>query len=238
MFDNARRKLAAWLAPEAAPLASLAPLGVGQGDLPRFDVTANAGAFSVEFLEPVVSAPVWMSRAERLLVFTLAFTLHPQRYLEIGTFQGGSALIVNAALNALKSDGRIFCVDPEPRVSPENWQTLSGRSQMFKGFSPAILPEVAAAAGARFDLTLIDGDHSYAGAQRDAEGVLPYMQSGAYMLFHDGFFPDVKRAIDDFVLAHQDRVVDFGLLTREITTQSDDKGNRVEWGGIRAVYVR
>lgn len=235
MFDNARRKLAARLTPPSVPLP---PLGVVQSNLPRFDVSANAGAFDMSFLEPVVSAPVWMSRAERLLVFTLAFTLHPQRYLEIGTFQGGSALIVNAAMNAVNSDGRIFCVDPEPRVSPENWQTLSSRAQMFQGFSPAILQDVAAAAGAPFDLALIDGDHSYEGAQRDAEGVLPFMQSGAYMLFHDGFFPDVKRAIDDFVLAHRDGVVDFGLLTREITTQTDDNGNRVEWGGIRAVYVR
>ena len=63
------------------------------------------------------------------------------------------------------------------------------------------------------------------------------MQSGAYMLFHDGFFPDVKRAIDDFVVAHQDILVDFGLLTREITTQAGDTG-AVEWGGIRVVFVR
>lgn len=235
MFDNVRRNLASLLAP---PVPSASPIGVGQDSLPRFDVSANAGAFDLGYLEPIVSAPVWMSRAERLLVFTLAFTLHPRRYLEIGTFQGGSALIVNAAMDALNSDGRIYCVDPEPRVSPENWQQLSRRAQMFKGFSPAILQAVATAAGAPFDLALIDGDHSYAGAHRDAEGVLPYMQAGAYMLFHDGFFVDVKRAIDDFVLAHQDRVVDFGLLTREITTQQGDNGRTLEWGGIRVVHVK
>ena len=234
MFENARRSLAAMLAPTPAPLTQI---GVAQNDLPRFDVTANAAAFDLSFLEPVVAAPVWMSRAERLLLFTLAFTLHPRRYVEIGTFQGGSALIVNAALDALESDGRIFCVDPEPRVSPENWQKLSQRAQMFKGFSPAILQEVATAAGAPFDLALIDGDHSYDGAHRDAAGIFPYMQSGAYMLFHDGFFPDVKRAIDDFVVARQDKLVDFGLLTREITTQAGDTG-AVEWGGIRVVFVR
>ncbi|HHY58668.1 MAG TPA: class I SAM-dependent methyltransferase [Chloroflexi bacterium] len=208
-----------------------------QANIERFDVTAFAGEFDVNWLTPVISAPVWMSRAERLMMFSLAFCLRPQRYLEIGTFQGGSALLVGSALDALKSDGRMYLVDPEPKIAAENWQKIAHRAEMFKGYSPDILQTVAAKAGKPFDLVLIDGDHTYQGARRDATGVLPYVAPGGYILFHDSFFPDVRRAIDEFVDEHSAQVIDFGLLTREITVQASKDNPRVEWGGLRMLYV-
>lgn len=208
-----------------------------QVNLERFDVTAFAGEFDLNWLAPVQSAPVWMSRAERLMVFSLAFCLHPQRYLEIGTFQGGSALLVASALDALKSDGRMYLVDPEPKISAENWQQIAHRAEIFKGYSPDILQAVAAKAAQPFDLVLIDGDHTYKGAKRDATGVLPYVAKGGYILFHDSFFPDVRRAIDEFVDEHSAQIIDFGLLTREITVQPGEGNSSVEWGGLRLVYV-
>ncbi|MFN2226055.1 MAG: class I SAM-dependent methyltransferase, partial [Anaerolineae bacterium] len=88
-----------------------------------------------------------------------------------------------------------------------------------------------------FDLVLVDGDHTYEGVLADAGGLLPCVQPGGYVLFHDGFHPDVARAIDEFVAAHPGEVVDLGLLTREVTSQVDEAGNRVEWGGLRLIYV-
>jgi predicted O-methyltransferase YrrM len=208
-----------------------------QADLARFDVTAFASEFDLNWLEPVKSAPVWMSRAERLMMFSLAFCLRPQRYLEIGTFQGGSALLVCSALDALQSDGRMYLVDPTPKITPEHWQRIAHRAELFEGFSPAILHDVAAKAVKPFDLALIDGDHTYSGAKRDAEGVLPYMQRGGYIIFHDSFFADVRRAIDEFVDAHTDRIIDCGLMTREITVQAGENGRPIEWGGLRMLYV-
>jgi len=43
----------------------------------------------------------------------------------------------------------------------------------------------------------------------------------------------VKQAIDEFIVNNSNKVVDLGLLTREITIDSD--GN--QWGGLRLIYV-
>ncbi len=80
-------------------------IGQQQHDLARYDVTPFAGEFDLTWLSEIEVAPVWMTRAERLLMFTMAFCLRPLAYVEIGTFQGGSALMVGSALDALQSDG-------------------------------------------------------------------------------------------------------------------------------------
>jgi hypothetical protein len=49
-----------------------------------------------------------MARAERLLFHTLSFTLRPEQYLEIGTLNCGSALLVAAALDSLNSSSRMI----------------------------------------------------------------------------------------------------------------------------------
>ncbi|MFM7173520.1 MAG: hypothetical protein ACKO4U_10860, partial [Caldilinea sp.] len=83
MLDKIRARVSGWRSARSSPNLQLRAL---QAQVARYDVTPIAGHFDVRWLEPVESAPVWMSRAERLLMFTLAFTLRPQHYLEIGTF--------------------------------------------------------------------------------------------------------------------------------------------------------
>ncbi|MBN1659278.1 MAG: class I SAM-dependent methyltransferase [Anaerolineae bacterium] len=205
--------------------------------VPHYDVTAFASDIDLDPLDAIQSAPAWMTRAERLMLYTLTFCLRPRRYLEIGTYQGGSALVVHSALTSLGSDARLFCVDPQPAVAAEHWQLLAKRTTLIEGYSPQILPQVMRLAGGRFDLVLIDGDHTYRGVLADANGALACAEHGGYILFHDGFHVDVKRAIDEFVEAHREQVIDLGMLTREVTSQLDDAGNRVEWGGLRLVYV-
>ena len=89
-------------------------LPVKEDNVPVYDVTPFASEIDLTHLDVIHTAPVWMTRAERLLIYTLAFTLRPLRYLEIGTFQGGSALMVSAALDSLNSDAKMVCVDPTP----------------------------------------------------------------------------------------------------------------------------
>lgn len=209
-----------------------------ESDVTVYDVTAFASEFDLESLEVIKWAPMWMTRAERLLIYTLTFTLRPSRYLEIGTLQGGSALVVNAAMDALKSDGRIICVDPEPKIASENWQKMEHRATLITGYSPAALSQAMDAAGGLFDFVLIDGDHTYSGVVRDANGVLPYLANGAYLLFHDSFFPEVARGLQDFANKHADRIVDFGTLTREVTYQESEDGDPVRWGGLRLMQLR
>src|SRR5829696_4848095 len=76
----------------------------------EWDMTRTLDAQQFEVLG---TAPVSMLPAERLLLYTLVFSMRPQRYLEVGTLFGGSAAIVCAALDALGLATRMVLVDPE-----------------------------------------------------------------------------------------------------------------------------
>lgn len=182
--------------------------------------------------------PAWMVMSERLMLYALVYGVRPECYLEIGTFKGGSALIVSAAMDAYGGQGRLFCIDPQPQISPEHWQQLAHRTTVVKGGSPIALAQAYQTAGRRFDFALIDGDHSYQGALRDATAVLDYVEDGAYLVFHDSYFGEVATALRDFVEQQRHRIVDFGSLTREVTYQPDPQGSPVRWGGLRVMQVR
>ena len=177
----------------------------------------------------VHGAPVWMTMSERVLLYGLIAGLRPRRCLEIGTFKGGSALIITAALDDL-GEGRLACVDPEPKVLPEHWATIAHRATLFAAPSPAILPEAAREVGGKFDFALIDGDHSTEGVLRDIQGTLPLLEDHAYLLFHDAHNADTAEGIDLAVRNPQNGLVDAGILSTEKTL---DSVPGVFWGGLR-----
>jgi hypothetical protein len=53
----------------------------------------------------------------------------------------------------------------------------------------------------------------------------------AYLLFHDGHYPDVKLAIDEAVDEHAE-LPNWGLLSVEPTVLTDN-GQTVTWAGLR-----
>ncbi len=216
-------------------------------DLPRasaqalpetFDVTEHLTEIDLSALEVIRSAPAWLTRAERLFLFTFVFGLRPARYVEIGTLQGGSALIVNAAMQAAGTTGTIVCLDPQPHIALEHWQQLEKRTTLVRGYSPEALPRARELAGGLFDLVFIDGDHTGRGVYRDANAVLPFVAPDAYVLFHDSFFPEVAAALDQLALEHAHDLVDCGCVTREATSQSGADSARVLWGGLRLMRHR
>jgi predicted O-methyltransferase YrrM len=167
---------------------------------------------------------------ERVLLYSLVFGLQPRRCLEIGTFRGGSSAIICGALDDT-GFGQLACVEPSPRIDPKLWAQISGRCRLFEGPSPDILPEVVHQMGAAFDFVLIDANHTYDHIRRDIAGVLPLLADSAYMLFHDGNYPDVKRAIDEAVAANH-QLTDCGLLSVEPTVLRE-KNRTVTWAGLR-----
>lgn len=210
---------------------------------PAWDTTHHGAArhLDLSLLDVLNEAPAWLTQSERLLLFTLTYTLRPARYLEIGILHGGASLIVSKAMEAAGHDGRMFLVDPEPQVDPIHWGQMRERASLFEGRSPEILAEVRNAAGGPFDMVFIDADHSAKAILRDGEGVLPFLADGAYLLFHDSFRGEVQRAIDRFTHLHPGSMVDFGTMTREfhISDSQRSTGETPEFScGMRLLQFR
>ena len=203
-----------------------------------FDVSECENDIDLKWINVITWAPVWMTRSERLMLFSLIYSLRPERYLEIGVYKGGSTLITCAALDSLGASGKMFCVDIERQVDPKYWDKVKHRADLILGASPGILPDVALKAGGTFDFALVDGDHRYESVIRDAEGVAPYISPGGYVLFHDSYNEGVGQAIEDFVQRHSEDFHDLGFITRETTRGTSPDGLPAHWGGLRLVQKK
>lgn len=139
---------------------------------------------------------------DRLLLFSLVFGTKPENCLEIGTYMGGSALIISAALKA-NGFGKVVSIDPNPLIDPQ------GQFLLVKGYSPFAIPEARKLVDNNFDFVFIDGNHSEVYA--DINGIIPFIKPNCLILLHDCFLNSVKSAIDKF-LKNQPNFIDCGIL--------------------------
>jgi predicted O-methyltransferase YrrM len=149
-------------------------------------------------LSTIASAPSEMSMEERLFLYALVRGCAPRRVLEIGTSEGGSALIISAALNDNDNDGHIATVDPLPRIEFD-YALFHGRLHIVQGFSPEAISTAVRIIGGPFDFILIDGVHIHDQAKKDLEGALAFAAEHAYILLHDSFHFGVSEAIREVV---------------------------------------
>jgi predicted O-methyltransferase YrrM len=203
-----------------------------------YEVTSQTSTVDLSSLEVLNWAPVWLTGSERLLLYSLIYSLRPKRYLEIGTLHGGSALIVAAAMDASNSPGRIVCVDIAPQIDPSHWRKLEHRVHMVIGHSSEVIPSAYHAAGGPFDFVFVDGDHRASGVLSDANKVLPFVAMGGYLLFHDSYHEGVIRATRDFSLQHLGRVLDFGNITREFSCDRQPGKEPEYFCGFRLMQLR
>jgi predicted O-methyltransferase YrrM len=202
-------------------------------------VSDNGVNFVPQRFHVIHTAPVWMTMSERVLMYALVAGLQPERILEIGTYQGGSTMIMCAALDDLGSSGRIVCVDPDPRIEPENLKTFQHRATLVAEPSPEALTRASEIAGGGFEFALIDGDHSYEGVVRDIEATLPTLADEAHIVFHDAHFSLVRTAIDEAVRGSNGQLDDAGLVSAGSTpAPPEPDGTPVEWGGLRLLRFR
>jgi hypothetical protein len=175
----------------------------------------------------------WMTMPERVLLYGIVAALAPERTLEIGTYLGGSALIIAAALDDV-CGGALWCVDPNPRVAEDDWRRIEHRATMIAEASPQALMKARELAGAPFDLVLIDGDHTLDGVRRDIAGTLPVLADEAWLLLHDAHFPEIRDAIVEALGMYRSELHDGGLLSKHFTTDE----NGVIWGGLRLLRFK
>jgi predicted O-methyltransferase YrrM len=142
----------------------------------------------------------------------------PVRYLEIGSFEGGSLVLIHALL---KGQLHATVIDPfedydelagTKMSSVEaafhaNVKAVGANVRVLKGASVLRLPELIAA-GELFDLIYIDGAHT--GLDVTADAVLSWrlLAPGGLMIFDDYRNAGCKPAIDAFVnLVKRDAIV-------------------------------
>jgi len=128
----------------------------------------------------------------------------PERYLEIGTRDGGSLTVVLENSPALR---RIVCADTwggqwggSSRGSHDHIEQLlalrlyTGSVQFLDGDSMQTIPTLRE----QFDLVLVDGDHSAEGARADLQNTWPLIRPGGCVAFHDITHPAHPDLLDCF----------------------------------------
>jgi predicted O-methyltransferase YrrM len=152
--------------------------------------------------------------AELVVVVAVAQLIQAKKVLEVGTWDGNTAL--NLAANT-PADARITTVD-----LPEEWEgdfdldvpvlktnrtNPNKTGRQFRGTAyeskiQQVLCDSAVldwgAQGAPFDMVFIDGCHAYDYVKKDTENALRHVRKGGVVMWHDyGMSKEVSRAVDE-----------------------------------------
>jgi len=135
----------------------------------------------------------------------------PERYLEIGTRDGGSLTVVLDNAPTLR---RIVCADTwggdwggSARGSHAHIERMlqlrlyDGTVRFLDGDSKETIPTLRES----FDLVLVDGDHSEEGGRADLANCWPLVTAGGCIAFHDITHPAHPYLLDvwnEFVARH------------------------------------
>jgi len=177
----------------------------------------------------VMKVPAQLEVRERVYLYATVFALAPERSLEIGVAQGGSSLLIHAALSDL-SHGRLVSIDPCPELSFD-WRILADRATLLVGESPRDLARAMHLAGGTFEFVFLDANHSREPVRNDLRGLVEVVAPGGLILCHDAFHDGVARGIADALeLGLPFR--DAGIVSRTRNVGRED-GRRESYGGLR-----
>ena len=164
-----------------------------------------------------INDQLWqMSLSERLFVVSIVAFMRPARLLELGVWMGmGSQYFKKYCGELYRID--VMKVDP---VDDDKFYNMRSDDSFKK-----ILKD-----GLRFDMAIIDADHSEEQAERDMDNAL---QCCDMILMHDTFNEPCRKGYVKGLYKNQDKVshVDFDVIHgREI--------NGEKWGGIGMVVLK
>lgn len=193
-----------WTRLEPTPLARIFP-GI------------EHAAESIEVVHPFErTRGTSMELEELIAVLAIARFRGARRAVEIGTFDGNTAL--NLALN-LGPDGRVVTIDLPPGGDPAAANAAAGsidergmptafeRRQYVGHPAASRIQQVYGdsarldwkALGGPFDLAFIDGDHSPPYVAGDTRNVLSVLVPGGIVLWHDYHWHPVSAVVDGAV---------------------------------------
>ena len=109
-----------------------------------------------------------------------------KNFLEIGSAAGGTSHLFDKIFDL---DNIVIIDDnqhPKHGLRPDNLKGTNAKVSEFIGNSqePKALKFIKNL-GIKFDIILIDGDHSYAGVKLDLINYEPFLNDGGFLLLHD-----------------------------------------------------
>jgi len=132
-----------------------------------------------------------MKRAMQSYVFLLYETVlesKPDLMLEIGTMKGQSTKAILLAMLDI-DHGKLISVDHKNRdylfTNYGDYTDLKPRWEQVRGNSHEEKTLEAVKKYGKFDLLLIDGDHTYKGVKQDFEWYAPLVKAGGLIFMHD-----------------------------------------------------
>lgn len=133
---------------------------------------------------------------------SLVLLLQPHLVLETGTYQGYSTACIASALVSLGGPRRLITIDPFPKDG-QIWEgtELESVVTLRRQFSQAAHPELARS-GMKFDMLVLDSDHSYDTIMSELLLFEPLLNVGGTILFHDSLYFDGVGAAVRQVLAN------------------------------------
>ena len=144
-----------------------------------------------------VQNDIQMNLAEAQKLYDCADNLPKNSVVvEIGTYRGGSAAIMAAAIK-----GTVYTIDPDIQLAGNslfdkgifflnNVQFIKGRSE-----------DIEWEEGKLIDMLFIDGSHFYVDVHKDIGKWVPKVKDGGFICFHDyGSHTDVTIAINEALM--------------------------------------
>lgn len=179
----------------------------------RFPVNPAIPAYLIEEFQQDDPVPqgftTQMSINERFqLYYTIrSLNLDPAkvfRFIEIGSYGGGSLLLVCLALKRMGAQFQGISVEPGGPSQFRHVLQLLGNSVIhIPMFSHEALQKLSFLFSATQPpgFILVDGDHTYQGVRQDIIDYYPLLAPGGTMLFHD-YLPPLDAQNREFILAH------------------------------------
>lgn len=131
--------------------------------------------------------------------------------VEIGTFEGMTAVFIAKILDALGLHASVLSIDPFERTVVSEGNPQGSYSAYLANLAEyevercfplvAFSHECADAVPANLPFLVIDGDHSYEASLRDLTLYAPKLRVGGYLLVDDyshETYPGVARAVDEY----------------------------------------
>jgi predicted O-methyltransferase YrrM len=143
--------------------------------------------------------------------------------VEIGSYCGGSTVVIARTAARRAPGARVFAIEPfsaEGARYQRNYEALFDANVAEWGVGATIekvrttSDEAAAAWKRAIDFLYIDGDHSYEAVVRDVRNFVPFVRAGGVFAFHD-YKPGkdgVRRAVDELLAPHHPKLFQAGSL--------------------------